>query len=86
LGGLPSTFESKGSLYKNNPLPEGSRPLLVGKWTDKPEEPIAWTHAYMGGRVFYTSLGHPDDFETPAFRRLLLNGVFWALDRPIPAK
>jgi type 1 glutamine amidotransferase len=85
LTGVAGTFEGKGSLYKNAPLPEGSLPLLAGRWTDKPEEPVAWTHSYMGGRVFYTSLGAPGDFETPAFRRLLLNGVFWALDKPIPA-
>ncbi len=33
-------------------------------------------------RVFYTSLGHPGDFENASFRRLLRNAVFWALDRP----
>ena len=46
-------------------------------------EPVAWTNAHKGGRVFFTSLGSPDDFKSPQFRRLLLNGVNWALDRPI---
>jgi hypothetical protein len=32
--------------------------------------------------VFYTSLGHIDDFDEPGFRRLLVNAVLWALDRP----
>ncbi len=34
-------------------------------------------------RIFYTSLGHPGDFENPSFRRLLKNAVFWALNRPL---
>jgi type 1 glutamine amidotransferase len=42
---------------------------------------MAWTHDYNGARVFYT-LGHPQDFETPAFRQLLLNAVDWALKLP----
>jgi type 1 glutamine amidotransferase len=36
--------------------------------------------------VFYTSLGHPDDFAEPAFRRLLLNGILWALRQPVPPR
>ncbi|MEX2579340.1 MAG: hypothetical protein WD342_09800 [Verrucomicrobiales bacterium] len=33
-------------------------------------------------RVFYTSLGHPSDFDDdrPHFRDLLLNGIRWALE------
>jgi type 1 glutamine amidotransferase len=65
------------------PLAETVHPLLYGKWQDKPEEPVAWTNTYKGGRIFYTSLGAPDDFKSPQFRRLLVNGVMWGLDRPI---
>jgi type 1 glutamine amidotransferase len=31
-----------------------------------------------GRRVFYTSLGHPDDFKDANFTRLLVNGLSWA--------
>jgi type 1 glutamine amidotransferase len=70
-----------GGLYKNTPLEKDSTPLLVGTIPGEPSEPVAWTHLQGAkqGRVFYTSLGHPDDFQNPAFRRLLLNGVAWAL-------
>ena len=44
-----------------------------------PSAVVAWTHSYKGGRVFYTSLGHPDDFEIPSFRRLFRNGILWTL-------
>jgi type 1 glutamine amidotransferase len=41
-------------------------------------EPVAWTRTGPGGgRVFYTSLGHPGDFEVPAFRALLRNAIYW---------
>jgi predicted amidohydrolase len=30
-------------------------------------------------------LGHWDDFATPQFCRLLLNAIFWAMNRPAPA-
>jgi type 1 glutamine amidotransferase len=70
-----------GGLYKNTPLEKDATPLLIGTIPDEPSEPVAWTHLHGAkqGRVFYTSLGHPDDFQNPAFRRLLLNGIAWAL-------
>jgi type 1 glutamine amidotransferase/nicotinamidase-related amidase len=68
-----------GSLYKVNPLSPSARPLLVGQIPDKPAEPIAWTNTNkFGGRVFYTSLGHPDDFKQESFNRLLVNALRWA--------
>jgi type 1 glutamine amidotransferase len=44
-------------------------------------EPVAWTSLYgpKQAPIFYTSLGHPDDFKNPEFRRLLVNGIEWAL-------
>lgn len=76
-------FTSGGSLYKVSPLEKGAVPLLIGTIPDKPAEPVAWTHRYgdRQARVFYTSLGHPGDFKNPDFRRLLVQGVMWALGR-----
>jgi type 1 glutamine amidotransferase len=61
-------------------------PLLNGQTEDgKSEvEPVAWTNRRQNSRVFYTSLGGPSDFADPNFRRLLLNGMLWALDDFIP--
>ena len=44
-------------------------------------EPIAWVRMAGESRVFYTSMGHPADFDDPLphFRTLLLNGIRWAL-------
>jgi len=77
-------WNTNASLYRVTPLLETATPLLNGKWRTEPEEPVAWTNTHHGGRVFYTSLGHPDDFKDSHFRRLLLNGILWALDKPIP--
>ena len=32
-------------------------------------------------RVFYTSLGHPDDFKNAEFRRLLANAIAWGMGK-----
>lgn len=72
-------YVSEGSLYKNTPLRPGAKPMLMGKVEGKPAEPVAWTHEYKGARVFYTSLGHPNDFKEEAFRKLVRNGIEWAM-------
>jgi type 1 glutamine amidotransferase len=84
LKGVEKEFVAGGSLYRNAPLPASSTVLLTGSVTNFPTEPVAWTHSYKGARIFYTSLGHPKDFENPSFRRLLINAIFWTLNRPAP--
>ncbi|MCX6882471.1 MAG: ThuA domain-containing protein, partial [Verrucomicrobia bacterium] len=66
-----SGWTSSGSLYKNMPLPAESQVLLRGTIEGHPSEPVAWTHSYGTNRIFYTSLGHPDDFKEPNFTTLL---------------
>jgi type 1 glutamine amidotransferase len=76
-------FESKGSLYKNTGLASDVTVLLEGAIPDH-SEPIAWTREHKGGRIFYTSLGHPADFEEASFLRLLANAVHWTTRRDVP--
>jgi type 1 glutamine amidotransferase len=78
LRGVPPEFVSASSLYKVVPLFPTCTPLLMGTWTDKPAEPVAWTNRYKRARVFFTTLGSPEDFRSAAFRRLLTNGILWA--------
>ena len=41
--------------------------------------PIAWCHAFEGGRAWYTGLGHTvESYSEPAFRRHLRAGIRWA--------
>lgn len=78
-------FASKGSLYKNKGLASDVTVLLEGTIPGH-TEPIAWTREYKGGRIFYTSLGHPADFEEESFMRLLTNAIYWTTKREAPAK
>ncbi len=81
----PETFTAGGSLYKTSPVAQSATILLQGKVHDQAAEPVAWTFQRDdGGRSFYTSLGHPKDFENPAFQQLLLNGIYWASERKLP--
>jgi nicotinamidase-related amidase/type 1 glutamine amidotransferase len=83
LQGVELPLLSNGSLYKAGPLGASATLLLIGTIPDQPPEPVAWTNRYKDCRVFYTSLGHPDDFQNAQFRKLLINAIFWAMDRSI---
>ena len=88
LTGIPAgEFPSGGTLYLNTPLDPKATELLRGRVEGvAQQEPVAWTFQRKdGGKTFYTSLGHKDDFEQPAFNRLLLNGIHWAAGLPVPA-
>jgi type 1 glutamine amidotransferase len=81
MAGVRTPFTGQWSLYKTGPLAASARALLLGEVAGQPVEPVAWVNLVGSSRVFYTSLGHPGDFDTIAFRRLLRNAVFWALNR-----
>jgi cytochrome c len=43
------------------------------------DHPIAWSHAYQGGRAWYTGGGHTDaSYSEPLFRKHLLQGIRYA--------
>ncbi len=70
-------FTSNGSLYKNPKLANDVTVLLTGTIPSGETEPVAWIRTQDGRRVFYTSLGHPDDFQNENFIRLLCNALEW---------
>jgi uncharacterized protein len=88
-------FAAKSWLYHVAPLNGPAQLLLEGtavksERTQKfdqfpPVQPVAWTREHNGGRVFFTTLGHPGDFEEASMRRLAVNGILWALGRDVPA-
>ena len=78
LKGIDATqFPGGGGLYQTAPLAAGATELLRGKVEGVAEEqPVAWTFRRAdGGQSFYTSLGHPADFERTEFRTLLKNAL-----------
>jgi rhodanese-related sulfurtransferase len=84
LKGVSPEFLTAGSLYKTTPLAPNSTLLLTGTVEGQEPEPVAWTHEYQGARIFYTSLGHPKDFENANFHKLLVNAIFWCLGKNPP--
>lgn len=88
LTGVQPRFHVRSWLYRVVPKwpPPDATQLLMGTAVDpdKPAEPnpVAWTwrNSY-GGRVFFTTLGHPEDFRMEPFQRLLVNAIHWTLDR-----
>jgi type 1 glutamine amidotransferase/nicotinamidase-related amidase len=69
-----------GSLYRVSPLQKNATAVLTGTIPQHPTEPVAWVSIHSGGgRVFYTSLGHIDDFAQANFNTMLANAVRWAV-------
>ncbi len=82
----PKGFHSTSWPYRLNPLAKSTTLLMQGRAAkDSAVESIAFTNTHQGGRVFYTSLGHPDDFKNPQFNHLMVNAIRWALNRPVDA-
>jgi type 1 glutamine amidotransferase/nicotinamidase-related amidase len=81
-GVQPAQWHSVGSLYYTSPIADNATLLMTGT-NGEQTEPVTWVRKYHNAPVFYTALGHPDDFQQPPFRRLLTNAICWALGRPI---
>ena len=78
----------------STPFDGQARCTRRARWRPRTRSPVDGNDSRPSGRtgglgqprgdargVFYTSLGHPDDFTNPSFRRLLRNAVFWAMNR-----
>jgi type 1 glutamine amidotransferase len=94
LKGVDQTFHVRSWLYHVAPKypPADATRLAIGKAinpsaADAVENPVAWTwKTKAGGRVFTTTMGHPEDFQVEAFQRLVVNGILWAVGMPVPEK
>ncbi|MGV3502715.1 MAG: ThuA domain-containing protein [Adhaeribacter sp.] len=94
LTGVDPKFHVKSWLYQVLPdyPTKGSTWLLMGTPVNPntPKaypNPVAWTGTNTyGGKVFMTTMGHPEDFDQEAFQRLVVNGLHWALGKPVPKK
>lgn len=77
-----SDWHSSGNLYLVSPLLDEKAVILLTGSADGRTEPIAWTRRTADrGKVFYTSLGYPADFDVEFFRTLITNAIHWGLDR-----
>ncbi len=72
------------SLYKVLPLAPDATPLLIGTaqaGSTTPPQPVAWHRLYgpHKARIFYTSLGAPEDMRIADVQTLLTNAVAWLI-------
>jgi len=85
-------FHVRSWLYDASELSITAEPLLIGRAVEGDEpggdhfgDPhiVAWTKLYEAqngiSRVFFTTLGHPYDFNDLHMRRTAIQGIFWAL-------
>ena len=90
---LGQVVTRKGAFNANDPFfgmrPDDGPPVKGAK--NNPMMPIAWTKTYQipggkPGRVFTSTLGAATDLVPSGTRRLLVNGVYWAvgLEQKIP--
>ncbi|MFK7818552.1 MAG: ThuA domain-containing protein [Planctomycetaceae bacterium] len=100
LNKLPETFEPivLGNVIKRpgkrkNEAFYGMKPsdIEVNKEKSDPAMPIAWTKSYMvpggkKGRSFTTTMGAATDIVSDGTRRMIFNGMLWAMgmDKDIP--
>jgi hypothetical protein len=94
LTGVNNNFHVRSWLYQVLPnFPSnGATALLMGH-SIKPENskaydnPVAWTgiNSY-GAKFFFTTMGHPEDFDQEPFQHLVINAFHFVAGKPIPKK
>ena len=77
-------FPTSGKLYKN-PKPAADIIPLLRATTEEAAETVAWARERGPQRVFYTSLGVPEDFAQPAFVQMLVRAILWTAHREASA-
>jgi type 1 glutamine amidotransferase len=94
LTGVDKTFHARSWLYQvlpNYPS-NGSKALMMGHSVNPNNKkaynnPVAWTGTNsFGARIFFTTLGHPEDFDQEAFQHMVINAIHWAAGKPVPKK
>jgi type 1 glutamine amidotransferase len=85
---LPRTWARTDEWYGFARNPRGSVRVLAtldestyapGPGAMGSDHPIAWSHAFDGGRAWYTGGGHTNEaYDEPLFRSHLLHGIRWA--------
>ncbi len=76
---ITKEWKSQGGTYRVSPLIDPESVVLLEGSNPNLKEPVAWTRINdYGGKVFYTSLGHPTDFTEQRFRLLFVNALKWA--------
>jgi hypothetical protein len=94
LRGIAPSFKASSWLYHlGTEYPSlGANKLMYGTSinSEKPNpvvNPVAWTAINKyGAKVFFTTLGHPEDFKDPSIVRLVINAIHFQTGKKVPAK
>jgi hypothetical protein len=78
LAGLPPTLTARAPF--RGALTGNAKPLLIA------DAPIAWYRMAKNSRIVYSAICHREDIETPAMRSLVVNAIYWAQNKPAPAR
>lgn len=73
-------FKSR-KLYKAGKMSQDVKLLQVGMINGDKRENVTWVREHNGGRVFFTSLGVPEDFDDPNFVKMIDNALMWVSKR-----
>ena len=84
--GLPASWDRTDEWYNFRSNPRGDVHVLAtvdeqtySGGTMRGDHPIAWCHAYDGGRAFYTASGHTEStYAEPLYQDHLWGGLAWA--------
>ncbi len=86
-------FHAPSWLYRVQPdyPPKDAIQLLMGTSINPDKaaigNPVAWTWTNRANaKVFFTTLGHPEDFAIESFQRLNVNAIHWLLGKKVPKK
>ncbi|MES0873814.1 ThuA domain-containing protein [Sinimarinibacterium thermocellulolyticum] len=84
IAALAELFASASSGFTRLPDPDAllDERLLIGETGTMNDHPMSWCHDRLGGRAWYTALGHSVSIYGDAnFRQHLLNGILTAARR-----
>ena len=69
-------YHSAGSLYFTSPVDEDAEIFQYGSFPGHAPEPLTWLRVNpYGGKVFYTGLGHWEDFSDSRFEKMVANAI-----------
>jgi type 1 glutamine amidotransferase len=92
LTGVGDNFHVRSWLYQVLPsYPIKGSVLLMNGHSINPgdknayDNPVTWTgtNSY-GAKFFFTTMGHPEDFDQEPFQHLVINAMHWVAGKKIP--